>query len=417
MKEEKILTNIWKIMYFCFIAIPIGTSNSIFDKYLTIVNSITIFDLILICLFIVCNIKRIIYNIKKGVRKIDIILYIYFILLVVYIFIGYKNVGMSSINDSISYIRCYFMFEIANSEIIKRNINIYSIINITINAIIVYSILSITYVIFYYKNFNNIRIGSNHDTIYIFVLGYLAYKLLYESKKINFKDVLIVVLFLICSTLSKSRIFISFSILSFILVLVKCNYSNIEKKFTFSKKTFFTVFFTLNLICFAIFIFLLSDNSITQRFIGTSGESSTGLARINTFLYYFEQFKINIWGYGFGYIMHFVTSSNYVLSLYETYQIDNAIIVYAIKCGIIFLILNVYIIIKVIKKIDKIYKDSNDRIFYVLKIGFILLLISGTVFTSQLIQGRAVSTFIWSVSGYIINFKSKNEKNKLVHSI
>lgn len=176
--------------------------------------------------------------------------------------------------------------------------------------------------------------------------------------------------------------------------------------------------FTLSVITIGLILFFNSNNILTQRFLGTAGESNTGIARINTFMYYINILKKNIFGYGFGYKMYYLDELNKVIRSQSSYQIDNAFIVYAIKGGILFLICNIYLIINTIRKINYVYVKLDDSIIYTLKIGIILVIISSTIFTSQIIHGNAEIAFIWSLCGYFLESNSvisQGKKYKEVH--
>ena len=170
--------------------------------------------------------------------------------------------------------------------------------------------------------------------------------------------------------------------------------------------------FTLSLITIGLIIFFNSNNVLTQRFMGTSGEANTGIARINTFVYYINIFKKNIFGYGFGYKMYYLDEFKEVIKSQSSYQIDNAFIVYAIKGGILFFILNMYLIINTLRKINYVYVKTDDSIIYTLKVGMMLVIASSTIFTSQIIHGNAEIAFIWSLCGYFLESNSIIEQNK-----
>lgn len=412
-KEDKILSYMWIVSYFGLIAFPINLRYEFFRKYFVIKNSITIFDLILLILFAICTIKKYLSNKDLGIKKYDIIMFFYLTIIIIYIIVGYINQGMSSFNDCCLYLRAYMFIEVTRNEIIKRNITIYQIVDITFKAIIIFAFIELIDGIKNIKFVLSERVGANNESVYIFVLGFIAYKIFYDNaEKRKFKYVLGILLFIICCILSKSRVFISFSLISFLLVVIKCNCSTSSKSFKFSIRSILILIFTLSLITIGLIIFFNSNNVLTQRFMGTSGEANTGIARINTFVYYINIFKKNIFGYGFGYKMYYLDEFKEVIKSQSSYQIDNAFIVYAIKGGILFFILNMYLIINTIKKINYVYVKTDDSIIYTLKVGMMLVIASSTIFTSQIIHGNAEIAFIWSLCGYFLESNSIIEQNK-----
>ncbi|MBS5981030.1 hypothetical protein [Clostridium butyricum] len=418
-REDKILSYMWIFSYFGLIALPINSRYELFRKCFVINNSITIFDLILLLLFTICTVKKFLSNKDLSITKYDILMLFYLVTIITYIVIGYTNYGISSFNDCCLYLRAYMFIEVTRNKIIKSNITIYQIVNITFKAMMVFSFIEMIDGINNINLVSSARMGANNESLYIFIVGFIAYKVFFDyTEKRKFKYIIGIGLFAICCILSKSRVFISFSVISFILVLIKSNYSTKLKRFKFSMRSMLILIFTLSVITIGLILFFNSNNILTQRFLGTAGESNTGIARINTFMYYINIFKKNIFGCGFGYKMYYLDELNKVIRSQSSYQIDNAFIVYAIKGGTLFLIWNIYLIINTIRKINYVYVKLDDSIIYTLKIGIILVIISSTIFTSQIIHGNAEIAFIWSLCGYFLESNSvisQGKKYKEVH--
>ena len=99
--------------------------------------------------------------------------------------------------------------------------------------------------------------------------------------------------------------------------------------------------------------------------------------------------------------MHFFTEGNYMLPM-ETYQIDNAFVVYGVKGGFLFSI--VYTILAIIPILSSISMKTIE--YKIFRVSYLFFLVSAYLFTSQIIQGRATAMFIWTLVGISIkNYK------------
>lgn len=391
--KKKLIPTSWIIVYFCMIMLPIGSENFWFTKIFKIKNNFMVFDLLIMIIFFAMILNKIyrLKDIKLG--KFTFVSGIYILFFIIAFFIGYSQYTQSAFNDGILYLRCFLIFYISKN-IPKSSLSLDELLKITAYAL---TFSSLIILIVYFVSFagTSTRVGSGNLSLYIMVLSYLLYKFSSE-KNIKYKRLLMIsfALFVITALISQIRTNIILTVLGLIITSIYLLFTRVKRGTIVVNIRKFYILFSIILLVFLSLLFLYFTNTgLSNRFFENDG--NTGLARIYTFKYYWDQFINNPFGYGFGYIMHFVTENNYVLLQSGTYQIDNSIIVYAIKGGIGFLILNLYLLWRPIRRI----KDKASKYISIMRWLYFLMLISATMITSQSIHSIAVSAFVWSIVG------------------
>ena len=394
---------IWKILYILYIALPIGTNGYQYLSFLNVYhNNINVLDIGLLLLFI----YTIIINLKKIVIKKSKLFFIaaYFITLIltmITLMRGYHVYGMSAVNDSFKYFRC-LLFIFVGLVYPMLFVDYAYFISCTKKGLYLNFILT---VISFVTMGGGQRIGSSAPTLFIIIFPLELIRYLHGETKDKKSFWIMLVVFLAMSAFTQNRTFV------FLTILV-CVFSTIQIAFTRVKRSTVSKIFFISLMVIVTIAVLLSMNlSFVNRLLH-GGEMDTGAGRINTFLYYLNIFGKHYSGFGFGYIMHFVTQHNYVLNAYDTFNIDNALIVYAIKGGILYLVAQMIMLFYPLKKMLK-----DEKYTFVLILGYIGLFLSSCVMTSQIIHGLAVSAFVWSTVGMSANGQLVIRKEKAARRI
>lgn len=380
-----------EFLFFLIIALPINSAYYPFLDFLTNRYGVSFLDV----LFVFLLILEIIYlRPKLSIRKSQLIPGIILIASFVsfaYVFINsYSLNGMRALRDAFNYIMCWlFLF----SAMLVKKESWENIIRIAGNGFIGYTVITVLSFVLYFGLGQ--RVSGNAFSLAILVVPYEVYCLV-KSHNSNRRSIIILLCFLANVIISQDRavtlLTISATAIEMFIVL--------RKKIT--KKVLVRSAVIIVLALLAISALFVAKAGVIIRIL-TGGEINTMGARINTFSYYWELFLDNLNGYGFGYIMHFFTSGNYMLPG-ETYQIDSALIVYAIKGGIVYLVTHTMMIILPLKVLFE-NKGVENKIFIV---TYIHLFVSAYLMTSQVIQGRATALIVWSLIALSVqNYKLK----------
>lgn len=376
----------WKILFILIIALPIGSS---YYPWLDIFNNeygVTILDVLFsILLFIQILNTKFSLKIKKSQVKNIIIVGAILITFIVALCKGYEVYGLSSLRDSFKYFMCieFLIYSIIldNDEDDKG-----VIINLSYIGYIGYTIITlVTSIVF---DMSGERIGASSFTLSIILVPFAVHN--YINSKNKKMAVTVIVCFVINSVISQNRtafiLAIAATLVEFMFML----------KMKISKKIFSRIaaIVTIGVVFFIGMI--IENNSLMNRII-TGGEINTFAGRVNTFNYYITVMREHLGGLGFGYPMHFFTEGNYKLPA-ETFQVDNAIIVWGTKGGLIFLFAFMYLMLVPLFKIN-VQQSIKDKIFAV---SYMFLLVGASLMTSQVIQGRSTALFIWSMVGFFL---------------
>ncbi len=394
------MNKIWDCLFILILAIPIGGTGYEWLDFLRNQYGVNLFDVLysLFTLFLLLRIRM-----RFKIRK-DRLIYIFLVFISIINFIytlfkGYSFYGMKAIRDSFHYVMC-LEYLIAGILISYKHIDYKRIVDLTRKGYIGYTI--ITVITFLFFNTIDDRIGSNCFSLSIMLIPYEIY-LYFENKQKNSKRFYsILFCFLINSLASQNRtaIFLVIALIAYIIVTLF-----IKKTSEKTKKKILLVL-TIFIIIGTILVISKSDAIIR---ILTGGEVNTFSSRIKTFNYYFELFKQKPFGYGFGFIMHFFTSGNYMLEM-ETYQIDNAMIVYGIKGGII-MIISYSLLMLLPLKIKFLDNKYELRLF---RISYLFFLVAVYLMTSQIIQGRATALFTWTIVGLLLKHTENVKKGDVL---
>lgn len=389
------MSKLWKWIFILTIMLPIGGSDYSWLDFMQIKYEISILDVVFSLML-----SYELFSLRSPLRlKKKQLIWICTSLLTVLVFIytvikSYGIYNVRAIRDSFNYLIC-LEFLIAPMIMKNRGITYKEIIDWTGIGYIGFTIITlITYV--GYNQIGN-RVGGNCFSLSIMLIPYEIYRILQNKTGKNRKSLSIVFCFLINAIITQNRTTIFFVGVSVLYVFA------LEMRNQVSKKKIHKIALMIILVLLAVLGLIASKSEVIIRII-TGGEIDTFAGRVNTFNYYFNLIKENPSGYGFGFIMHFFTAGNYQLPL-ETYQIDNAFVVYGIKGGVLMLILFSALAL-VPFKANLIYNLKEKKMF---RCSYLFLFIATYAMTSQIIQGRATALFIWSLVGLTI--QKCGEKN------
>lgn len=386
---------LWSIIFVLTISLPIGGSNYSWLSFLQNSYGVNILDLLMIIiLFLILIEQRPSFTITRK-RFINIIpIVIYTILLVLKLFNSYNTFGLGAIRDVFNYFMC-LTYLYSSLLFVKKYFSLNEILKLTRLGFIGYTLITIITAIIQGGNVG--RISGNCFSLAIILVPMEMY-FYFNRLELN-KKWLIYVLsaFVVNTILSQDRTVIVLTVVACLLIMF------IESKENLTKTKFYKIIGIMGLLSIVFVLMIINNSEVILR-IFANNEASTLTARINTFTYYFDLFQKNLSGYGFGYYMRFFTAGNYMLKM-DTYQVDNAFIVTAIKGGLIFAVLYLWIALKpCFVMICKSKKMNNE-----FRICYCLLLVSAYLMTSQIIQGAATSIFIWTIVGLTINDKKSIE--------
>lgn len=392
------------LTYFCILLFPIGLSNNIN-------NVARIIKLMVFTLFCIILIKN--KNLRKF--KINNFINITFLsistLYIIYFFMGLSK-GYSASDDFQIYIMQIMLFY-CTYKVINKKDDIYKFINITVYGILGNSIIG---VIIYLTRSLSIwgidtstgRFTYNAQTLFIITLSYMFF-LFYNKKYVINKLILITSCFLsiILIFLAQNRTNPALIVINFILIILISFESKVSLNKLLRRISMF-IFAIVFIFCTANII-INSDNDFINRYkqVTSSGSEDTLTTRILTFNYYFNLIEEKPLGNGFGIHMPFI-DGNGSFQVQESFNSDNTYINIAYKSGIINLIIYIILICSPLVKMISIYKSSRDKIYLCMITSYFILLIGGSIFTSQTIHSYAVSAFVWVFIPYINLYADKN---------
>ena len=396
------LEKIWGALFVLTIMLPIGNSQYPFFDALINKYGVTILDVMDTLDVAACVLLRMSKRNIKCRVKIGNLWRISLVCLAISLFFmslwkGYQVYGVKAIRDAFNYVVCieFLLLSILLKHSKLTYGKILELAEIGFIGYTINTVLTTTFIV----GFGS-RVSGNSFSLAIMLVPFEVYKYLknYGSKLKNYgsKNRIFAVLlcFMINTVLSQDRAIIALTGLGSIFVALDFLKGRV------TRKQLYKLLGISAAACIFIVVLAVSKASVLIRII-TGGEIDTFTGRLFTFKYYYDAMKKNIWGYGFGYVMHFFTAGNYMLPK-ETYQIDNAFVVYGVKGGFLFSI--VCTALAMIPMLDSIGNKTME--YKMFRISYLFLLVSAYLFTSQIIQGRATAMLIWTLVGMSIkNYK------------
>lgn len=386
------MRKLWNIVIILIIMLPLGNQyypflDSFINKY-----DVSILDVLFTVLLLIEVIRSFTKSLRISMRNLGfyflILLAITSFLLILYT--SYNKAGLPAIRDGFNFFMCveFIMFGLIAS---KNNVKLDKFINLVEIGYLGYTFVSIFSYIFFFGLGD--RVSGSTFSLSIIVVPYEIYKYLkcidYKKERFNY----IVLSFVANAIISQDRTVIGLTVIAVAIEILILFKNKITKKMIMG---------VMNITIFGIIgvgVLFATKASVIVRIL-TGGDIDTLTGRMFTFSYYLEQMRLNPSGYGFGYVMHFFTAGNYMLPS-ETYQVDNAFVVYGVKGGFLFAI--IYTVLAMMP-IRILFNKTEEKIKIFL-ISYFLLLISAYVMTSQIIQGRGTALFIWTIVSLIRKYK------------
>lgn len=388
------MKKLWDIAIVLIIMLPLGNQYYPFLDVFVNNYGVSILDVFFTLLILIEIIRGISRNLRLKVRNVGFYSLVSLAILsfAFVLYTSYTKVGLRAVRDGFNFFMCvefiiYGLIASNNKLKLERFINLVEI------GYIGYTMVSIFSYIFFFGLGD--RVSGNTFSLSIIIVPYEIYKYL---KRIDYKKkhfIYIILSFFVNAIISQDRTVIGLTVIAVaieVLILFK-------KRIT--KKMVMGLMSIMSLGIIGVGFLFATKASVIVRIL-TGGDIDTLAGRMFTFSYYLEQIRLNPFGYGFGYVMHFFTAGNYMLPG-ETYQVDNAFIVYGVKGGVLFAIIYTVLALLPVRALLN-NPDEKSKIF---QYSYFLLLISAYAMTSQIIQGRGTALFIWTVVAVIRNYKGK----------
>jgi len=391
------------IIYFIILLFPMGISGN----FNILIRIFQFMILILLFSILINNNDLRKFKFNNFVNSTFILLSIlYFI----YFFIGLTK-GYDASNDFQIY-GIHVVLFYCTYKVINEKDDIYKFMNITVYAILCNCIIGI---IIYLTRGLSIwglhgdsgRFGYNAQTLFIMTLTYMFF-LFYNKRYVISKSIILFSYFLsiILIILSQNRTNPVLIFINCILIILINFGDKTSLKILIRRISLFMC--AAALIIYGANIISNSNSEFINRYreVSSSDKNDNLQTRILTFNYYLDLIEEKPLGNGFGIHMPFVDSQGN-FQIEEGFNTDNTYINIAYKSGVISLILYIILLCSPLVKMAVNYKLSKDRIYLSTSIAYIMLLIGGSIVTSQTIHSYAVSTFIWVFISYINLYTDK----------
>lgn len=390
-----------KAAYFLSIFLPLYSSNNI-ASYIKIFGGFNIIHLLLVICLLLTS-----YFSKNFISRTDLLV-VGYILLACGMYLagaikGYENTFVELMWYVIPAL-FYFIVKFG----VRNGLNLLTFMDITYYAMFGNCIfnfimfLTRNWPFWGFKSFLGTKIGGNYYTVLCLTLSYGIYSLYTKRNRIPVLVVVLdTVLSLWCLIVAQSRSLLFFGLIPICIMLFwglvdrKSNQNRIGR----------IVAFLLIIIVAGIFVnkFLNGSSEMLGRLATMSirSEDDTFMIRIHTFIGNLKVFAENIFGRGFGYPLYYYSSMGN--QTHEVYYLDNTFLTQAVRGGIVFVGLHIWILYKTFNKFFKHWKESKDGIVLTIILCFAVFLLNATMMTAQSIHGFAVSVAEWSLISVVLN--------------
>lgn len=383
------------ITYFISIFLPIYSNNNI-GNYIKIVGNLNIIHLLLmisLCLTF--------YSMGLRFNKVDLFVLLYIIIAFVMYLIGVIKKYPNTLIELTWYVIPALFYYIMKYWTL-HGLTIYTFMDITYYAMFGNCLINL--LMFFTRSWSfwgvstylGTKLGGNYYTLICITFTYGIYILFNGSKRIK-SHIIIISSFLDlwCLISAQSRTILLMSIFPLIGIFIfglrdKANHRNKNNRILL-------LLGILTILLFSIWVFLQGNSEIMQRLriMSFTSEDDTFSIRLNTLIHNFTYIFIpQLFGRGFGYPLHFYNSNGYPTT--EVFYLDNTYMTEAIRGGIVFVGLFIYMVILPFKMLKKKYNKTKDGCYIIILLCYISYLVSATIMSGQTIHGFAVSIFLWS---------------------
>ncbi|MBU3134091.1 hypothetical protein KPL40_16815 [Clostridium gasigenes] len=408
----------WETILKLIILTPVG-SHAMFYNF----KGVNFSELIMLTIALVCLIRLTIYQYIRceKIKFLDVVM----ILFAIYVFVNNlvsKNNASNKLMDLRTFCFWFMLYFIIKSYYSKNSFD--NFIKLLTDSIILSSVVII--VIYYFK-IDSIatmldwegRYGNAFQTLYIVALPncihYISNDIVKKREKLFYILGAIIIMYLMSINGGRTiTIGVSIATLYIVLKIILESFKSGSAKKIILNITFI---FASIIICTLLFKYLAANNSfIITRLMDLINNSNSGLnvdTRIITNMNSKSLITDNMFGYGIGSQMNMI---NHVGEIYsERAFIDNAFISLTYKFGIVFITLFICVIlIYLVKEIKNIiiYKSN----VYIM-INFILILVTGGVFTSQIITNFPMAITFFALLLYMDDKKNETMNNDFKENI
>lgn len=391
------VNEVFWILYFLMIALPLHASNKILT-YLSVTGMISIFHILLGCMFIwLCC--RMLMKERKVISKKNLWMILFAILLFESVCIGVKDsshVFNNVIGDGIMYFMSFAILWIVRSKYF-RPVEIRWFLKWTFKAMTVNLFINVlmylTQSLSFWglQSYNGGRFGGGYLSLLVVTIIYGVYDYLYEKNISTWHLAIHVFLAIVCSMLAQSRTHVILCFLGCLLLFVPMGRR-------LSKKYFVRLIILALIGGIGVYSILNGNSELVQRILNmdVTSNTETTASRLITWIYYWRLIRKAPFGTGFGEIMYFINPSMTIARATSTYYVDNALAVVLYKCGWSCGILYFLFIIITPVRLFTNWKKKFDKVFLLFVIIFLMLILSTMILTSQVIHTYAVNVFIWT---------------------
>lgn len=411
LKSSKGLEKVFWWFYTLCIALPWHSSA---NRFLSMIQISGNFSLIQIWIFVMTAIILVGAFPKIRISKENLV----FILFLVTVFLGaingirYGTSMMLDLDMILVGVACYM---IASSKRIKQldvlNFLRFTTLCMNVNGIINFIMyLTRTWLFWGVEATETGRFGAGYFTLFLITGGYSFYSLCVNdsSQVISRKSaVLNLLLTIFAFTVSAVRT----NLLVLMLICASIYVITITTKASKNQRVFRIIIIVIG-ICVVSYM-LYGSSILSDRFSSGNSFLKEGnfTIRISTFAYYLNELKSKpIFGYGLGYMLHFVHPSGFALE--DQLSIDNSFMYIAIKMGIISVVTFFFLIVVIpIKKIlmNQALRASKFPII-IMYFGFVF---ATSVMTNQIVYTYADLIFAWTFIGILCNKGSQVQEVKI----
>lgn len=401
-------------MFWWFYAICISIPwHSTANRFLSMIQLIGNFSLIQICAVIMIAVVVLQTFHKVRINKSNIIFLTFFLTVMIGVGNGIKY-GTSMILDFDMIfvgLACYIIASSQNIRQLDINtflkfttscMNINGLINLVIYVTRSWSVWGV-------ENTDTGRFGAGYFTLFLITGCFSFYSLCVneaENTVPKKSAILNLALTVFAFTVSAVRT-------NLLVLMLVCMCIYIMTAMKTMSRTQFLFRIVVIIVGFATVMYMLYGNSILSSRFSTGNsllKEGNLTIRISTISYYINELKLHPWfGYGLGYMLHFVHPMGFALD--DQLSIDNSFMYVAIKMGIIAVI--VYFILIVIVPIVQIKKKYElQKIKKILIVSYVGFIFATSVMTNQIVYTYADLVFAWTFIGILCNKSKNNYRSK-----
>ncbi len=395
--------------FFLALFLPLHSTNLILS-YIQVLGKINILHiLILLCFMLI--IKPVIIR----MNKIDLLVLSYLALDFIMLFVGLLKGYATALSDC-SYFLFPALFYFLFKFIFIQGYDIYKFLDISYYALTgncLFNIFIITtrLPVFGYTTLGGTKWGGGFYSCLVITISYGVFLLYHNINRIP-RCIIIAetIIGIILVVLANSRTLLMMVIVPIVMVPF-LTFNNVNTHRLRNNRVFF--FIVILLMFFSVLFLIISGSSpVAERMrnISILGRDDTFMTRIYSFIYSIRDFFKAPWGTGMGASLSFYNSNGRFVE-YVPF-LDNFFINAAIKGGILFLSILIFMIYKTYKSLKEKKRETKDSLYTLLLFSFTCFLIQTTLMSSQALHNYAASICLWACISAYINMTDNNNMER-----